>query len=141
MKNLIILLALAATCLQANAQKITEKEVPAAVKTSFAKLYPSATGVKWEKEKGLFEAEFKSNNVEQSVLFEANGQMAESEVEIAVKDLPPASQEYVKKHYPGQPIKEAAKITAANGTVTYEAEIKGMDILFDAKGNFIKESK
>ena len=141
MKNLIIILTIAAFSLQANAQKLTEKDVPPAVKTAFAKLYPLVKEVKWEKEDGKFEAGFNLNKLEQSVLFEENGKMVESEIEIAVKNLPASAQEYVKKHYPNQPIKSAAKITAANGTITYEAELKGKDVIFDATGNFIKESK
>ena len=33
----------------------------------------------------------------------------------------------------------SAKITKADGSVVYEAEIKGKDLLFDAKGNLIKK--
>ncbi len=38
-------------------------------------------------------------------------------------------------------MKEAAKITDAHGVVTYEAEVKGMDLLFDSAGKFLKEVK
>ncbi len=141
MKKLIFLLAIAAVSLQANAQKLADKDVPSTVKTSFTKLFPKATEVKWKKEDGNFEAGFDLNKIEQSVLFDANGKMLESEVEIDVKKLPEAAHTYMKKNYPNNPIKEAAKITAANGTVTYEAELKGKDVIFDAKGNFIKETK
>jgi hypothetical protein len=36
-------------------------------------------------------------------------------------------------------IKDAAKIVAEKGTVTYEAEIGNTDQLFDQSGNFIKK--
>jgi hypothetical protein len=61
--------------------------------------------------------------------------------EIELNQLPKGVLEYVKANYKGQKVKEAAKITDAKGTVTYEAEIKGMDILFDSNGKFIKEIK
>ena len=35
-------------------------------------------------------------------------------------------------------ISETAKITKADGTVVFEVEVKGKDLLFDAKGNIIK---
>jgi hypothetical protein len=38
-------------------------------------------------------------------------------------------------------VKETAKITKANGEVNYEVGIKGKDVLFDAKGKFLKEAK
>ena len=41
----------------------------------------------------------------------------------------------------GKNIKEGAKITKADGTVNYEAEVNGTDVIFDASGKFIKEAK
>jgi hypothetical protein len=60
-------------------------------------------------------------------------------VEIELNQLPKGVLDYVKKNYKDVSVKEAAKITDANGIVTYEAEIKGMDLLFDNNGKFIKE--
>ena len=109
--------------------------------TAFQKNFPQAKVEKWEKEGSNFEAEFELNKTEQSVLFDAQGNLLETEVEIELNQLPKGVLEYVKANYIGQKVKEAAKITDAKGTVTYEAEIKGMDILFDSTGKFIKEIK
>jgi len=47
-------------------QKITEKDIPAPVKTAFNNKFPGATDIKWEKEnKKELEANFKMNMVEQ----------------------------------------------------------------------------
>lgn len=81
------------------------------------------------------------NKTEQSVLFDAQGNLLETEVEIKLTQLPKGVLEYVKANYKGQKVKEAAKISDAKGTLTYEAEIKGMDLLFDSNGKFIKEIK
>ncbi|HQS04056.1 MAG TPA: hypothetical protein PLT16_00285 [Daejeonella sp.] len=97
--------------------------------------------MKWEKEDGKFEAGFKQNGNTMSALFEANGTMTESEMDIKVADLPAAVLSYVKDHYQGKSIKEGAKITKADGTVNYEAEVDGKDVIFDAAGNFLKELK
>lgn len=122
------------------AQKLKEADVPAAVKASFAKQYPGVTA-KWEKEDGKYEAGFKKDGTSISVLYEANGTMTESETDIKVADLPAAVLAYVKEHYKGKNIKEGAKITKADGTVNYEAEVDGKDVMFDATGKFIKEVK
>lgn len=122
------------------AQKIDASKVPAAVKTAFAKQYPGATA-KWEKEDGKYEAGFKQNGNTMSALFGANGTMTESEIDIEVSDLPAAVLAYVKEHYKGKTIKEGAKITKADGTVNYEAEVAGKDVIFDANGKFLKEVK
>jgi len=65
----------------------------------------------------------------------------ETEKEIPVKDLPASCANYILKNYSGATIKEASEITDAKGMKTYEAEIKGKDIVFDANGNFLKEEK
>ena len=114
--------------------------MPAAVKTSFTKQYPG-TIAEWEKEDGKYEAGFKQGGNNMSALFEANGTMTESEMDIKVSDLPASVLTYVKEHYKGKTIKEGAKITKADGTVNYEAEVDGKDVIFDAEGKFIKDEK
>lgn len=69
-----------------------------------------------------------------SVLYDINGNLLETEVPIAFTELPAAAQAMLK----GKKVKEAAKITNAKGAVTYEAEVKHKDILFDAQGNPVK---
>ena len=133
------MMALLATtvCLTANAQKINASKVPQAVKNSFTKNYPGTTAT-WEKEGAKFEAGFKQKGTTMSALFEANGTMTESETDMAVNQLPSKVLAYVKAHYPGKTVKEGAKITKADGTVTYEAEVNGKDVIFDASGNYMK---
>lgn len=141
MKSTVILLAMLFTTTFANAQKTQEKNVPAAVKSAFQKQYPDAKEVKWEMENGNYEAEFEQTETDYSVLLDASGNIIETEIEISVDALPANAKEYVSQNHAGQKIKEAAKITDAKGTVTYEAEIKGTDLLFDSNGVFIKEVK
>jgi len=141
MKKLALMTVAAMITSLTFAQKLQEKDVPASVKTAFQKNFPQAKVEKWEKEGSNFEAEFELNKTEQSVLFDPQGNLLETEVEIELNQLPKGVLEYVKANYIGQKVKEAAKITDAKGTVIYEAEIKGMDILFDSIGKFIKEIK
>jgi hypothetical protein len=119
------------------AQKIQEKDVPAPVKNAFQKQYPKVAAVKWTKEKEKFEASFDLSKVDNSVLFDGQGNVLETEVEIQTSQLPAGVLAYIKAQYK-QTIKEAAKITDAKGNITYEAEIKGKDLIFDSNGKFIK---
>lgn len=141
MKKLVLMMAVAMITSLTFAQKIQEKDVPASVKASFQKQYPNIKEVKWDKEGEKFEASFDLNKIDNSVLFDAQGKILETEVEIELNHLPKGVLEYVKANYKGQNVKEAAKITDAKGIVTYEAEIKGMDLLFDNNGKFIKQIK
>ncbi|HMH33038.1 MAG TPA: PepSY-like domain-containing protein [Puia sp.] len=138
-KSLTIAALIIALGLEANAQKLDASKVPAPVKESFAKKYPKIASVKWELEKGNYEAGFKQDGQSISVLFTANGTMTESEVDIKTSELPAAALSYVKTHYKGKSIKEGAKITKVNGEINYEAEVNGKDVIFDANGKFLKE--
>lgn len=141
MKKLILMTVAAMITSLTFAQKTQDKNVPAIIKSAFQKQYPDAKEVKWEKENGNYEAEFEVGETDYSVLIDASGNIIETEIEISNDALPANAKEYISKNYAGQKIKEAAKITDAKGTVTYEAEIKGKDLIFDSNGVFIREVK
>ena len=141
MKKTILLLAVAFIAFTANAQKTKEVNVPAIVKVAFAKKYPNTTVYKWEMEMGNYEAEFKSGSTEMSVLINGNGTIVLTETEMKATDLMPEITKYCAEKYAGKAIKEGSKLVDAKGGVTYEAEVNGMDVIFDAAGKFVKEEK
>lgn len=141
MKKLSILLTLSAGAVLINAQKVQQKDVPASVQKSFQKQFPTVKYVKWEKEKGNYEAGFKVNGTETSIVINSSGNILETETEINSNSLSTPIKEYIAKNHPHQKIKEAAKITDAKGLITYETEVNGKDLIFDSKGKFLKEIK
>lgn len=129
------------TVISVQAQKnLDAAKVPAAAKAAFAKAHPNVTG-KWEKEEGEYEVTFKEAEKEMSCVIDKAGTIKETETEIAPGELPAPVTAYIKKHYNGTKLKEAARIVKADGTTVYEAEIKGKDVLFDAAGNLVKTKK
>ncbi len=126
--------------LKSFSQKMKESEVPAAVKTSFGKLFPGSSA-KWEKEDGNYEAGFKKEGKTISATFQTDGTFMESETTIKETDLPPAVINYLQANYTNKKIKESAKITNATGVITYEAEVDKKDLIFDSNGKFLKEVK
>jgi hypothetical protein len=141
MKKLFFLTVMAGVIgLSGYGQKIKQSQVPAAAKTTFEKKYPGVQG-SWDKEDGNYEANFKQGGKDMSVLIDKDGPILETETDIAVTDLPKAAQDYVKQHYAGAKITEAAKIIKANGDINYEAEVNHKDVVFDVNGKFIKETK
>ncbi len=138
MSKYFMLVLMVLTFSSASAQKIV---VPELVKNSFTQKYPAVTGVKWDQENGNYEAEFLNNKVETSVVFDASGALLETEVSMDPASLPVKIQDYCKMNLPGKKIKEASKITAANGTVSFEAEISGADYIFNEKGEFVTKKE
>jgi hypothetical protein len=141
MKKIILsLFALLTVATIAMAQKVKTAAVPDAVKDALAKKYPNAGKAIWEKEKGNFEANWGGKSGEDmSVQFTPAGVFIEQVVAISPGELPAAVTVYVKQHYKGVKIIEAGKVTDAKGTLMYEAEVKGKDLVFDEKGNFLKK--
>ncbi len=132
-------LAIALLCaFNINAADKKNPTIPANIKTAFQKEYSGATKVKWEKEHGSYEASFTNNGKKMSVVYSAGGEKEETEVAIPIATLPAAAKKYAETK--GK-IKDAAEITKADGTTVYEAEVNGKDLIFDKKGNFIKEVK
>jgi hypothetical protein len=127
-----------AFCCCSCSKTVKEKDIPIAAKATFTSLYPKANNVKWTKEDGKFEAEFEQTGADISILIDANGTLVQTETEIATSTLPQAIRDYVSKNLNGKSIKEAAKIAAADGKLSYEAEVGGVDYLFDANGNFLE---
>lgn len=140
MKNyLLILLGTLMTISLFAQQKAID--VPAAATSSFQKAFPGATKVKWEKEENDYEVLFTFGNKEMSAVYTASGAMMEKEESMEAKELPATIRSYIKQHYKGATIKEAAKIIKQNGVVNYEAEVNEQDVLFDQNGKFLKEVK
>ena len=138
MKKTIVLLAVSVLSATAFGQKLREKQVPSPVTAAFRQQHADAKDVDWEKENGNYEAEFKEGQTELSVVYDAQGHLLETEVEISESELPSKAKEYIAQKYSGIKIKEAARITDSQGNVSYEAEVNKKDLIFDSNGTFIK---
>jgi hypothetical protein len=140
MKNFLVMTGCALSiCTTTFSQDIKPSQVPTVVKSALMKKYPEATKVSWEKENGNYEANWGGKSREDnSAQFTPEGLFVEIEKAISVNDLPASVKSYIKEHEKGAAIKEAARITDSKGKVTYEAEVKGKDLIFDENGNFLK---
>jgi hypothetical protein len=115
--------------------------VPSTVQKALKQKYPEAKNVGWEKENGNYEANWGGKSGEDnSVQFTPSGNFIEIVKAIPVHELPANTIAYVKEHYKVK-ITEAGKVTDAKGNTSYEAEVKGRDVIFDQNGNFVKAEK
>jgi hypothetical protein len=138
--KLLMGLAMALAVDNLKAQDLKTSDVPAIVKSALTKKYPEAGKVSWEKEKGNYEANWGGKSGEDnSVTFTPSGIFVNIVKAISISDLPKTVAPYVKAHYKGAKIREAGRVTDASGKTSYEAEIKGGDLIFDENGNFLKK--
>lgn len=138
MKKLFLLCSVMISLAATAQEKVT---APAAARTAFAKNFNGAKKVSWEKEDGNYEVSFEHSGKKMSAIYNPKGVLQETEHAIRISELPAPAATYMKAHYKGVSIKDAAKITKADGTVLYEAAIKGKDVVFDANGKFVKEAR
>jgi len=141
MKKAIVLLLFCASCATSAPLEGEEVNVPTAVKRSFEKTFPHAEHVAWIKEGADYEASFSQKKGAYSATFNLVGTLQATEKSIPDYALPNRALEYLRTHYAGAAIDEAAEITLADSTTNYEAEVKGMDVIFDDRGGFLKVVK
>ncbi|MCU0359499.1 MAG: hypothetical protein MUF75_02090 [Bacteroidia bacterium] len=123
------------------AQTIKEKEVPTSVLQAFRKDFPDVKAKSWEKEGDAYEAEFKINKTESSAVYNASGVFLEKEIEIKASELPKFVLDYFEKNQPGKKIKEASKITAADGRITFEVEMEDTEYKFQEEVGLFEVEK
>jgi uncharacterized membrane protein YkoI len=144
MKNLAIILSLMilfAGC----GQKQKDDGIPKNVKEKFSADYPNVTDAEWETEGEYFEAEAMVDGKMTSIIYDAEGNVIETEVEIAIEDLPEAAMTYLQHNFPGTKIMELEKGNHFEKGDFYEVEIlqgnMELEIYFDKDGNFIETIK
>jgi hypothetical protein len=140
MRKILSIILVLPVFVVASAQKLDANKIPLATKQAFMQKYPGVDG-KWEKEDGNYEVSFKKEGKPRSAVIDEKGAILETETDIEVSSLPAGIESYIKMHYKGAAIKEAAQIVKANGETIYEAEVNKIDLLFDANGKFIREAK
>ncbi len=140
MKNLFLLAFFLFSVSASFAGDLNASDVPANVKACVDSVFPKSTVVRWELEKGRYEAWVKKKDQEVAASVLPNGQLFAMIKSIQAKDLPKTTQEFIKKTAKLEEVREAEEIlyTRVNRTF-YMAKYKGFKYNFDDKGNFMSK--
>jgi hypothetical protein len=119
------------------------QSTPSAVKSTFAKKFPNAKSVEWEKENDSeWEAEFKINEVEYSANFSNDGTWKETEHEIKESELPNAVKNTLDNQFGDYKVEEVELIETPEFS-GYEIELeKGeetIELVIDNSGKVLKK--
>jgi len=134
--NRILAVALATIALSACT---SERKPDARIVAAFKTMHPSATVERWLDEPPNWEAKYTDGSEHGAVSFDATGKVVETELVIPAEALPTAAGEHIKEHYPAERVQGVERITRMNGTVTYEVQVTGKELVFDADGRFLEE--
>ena len=118
-------------------------KAPQKVKEAFAKKFPTAKKVKWDKESATeWEAEFKMNKVEYSANFTEDGTWKETEHEIDEKAIPKNVKTALMTAFPSYEIEEA-EISETKDGMVYEFEIEkgesNVEVVINSKGKIVSQ--
>jgi hypothetical protein len=120
---------------------IQDRDVPSSVMSAFNSAYPNTSGVKWKRDGSNYKAMYETSGMDQVVVYDASGNLVKTKSEIETSQLPSKAMEYVSANYNRDTVKEAFRVTDASGIMTYKAEVRGMYLIFDNNGNFVRSEK
>ena len=145
MKQLLTLTLAALLGLTAQAQKLTDDKVPAAVKAALIQRFPAAKQVAWEKEDAqAYEAKFTVGDNKQSANFDENGKWLSTETNIKKTDLPASIQSSIAKNFAGHDIGDPEKVESPEG-VSYKMKLKKegqkLEVVFLPDGTVKKQKE
>jgi hypothetical protein len=145
MKQLFTLTLAVLLGLTAQAQKLTDDKVPAAVKSALIKRFPAAKQVAWEKEDAqAYEAKFTVGDNKQSANFDENGTWLSTETNIKKTDIPAAIQSSLAKNFAGYDIGDPEKVESPEG-VLYKMKLKKegqkLEVVFLPDGTVKKQKE
>lgn len=136
MKIHLIIIACAAIWLTACVGKEKGDNVPESIKNKLMSMYPHASNVKWEMEGVNYEAMFKLEKNETSVILSPDGTHVQTETDVNETLLPQNVKDYVTSLLGGKKITSATVIEKPAGETSFEIEVDKEDYLFDATGQF-----
>ncbi|MEJ5963601.1 PepSY-like domain-containing protein [Pedobacter immunditicola] len=125
-----------------NAQDIAVKNLPAAVKTAFDKVFPEAKNVDWEMKGSNYEADFDIGRVDHKALYSARGKIISLEKDIHKSKLPANIAKSIKTKYPQGRIDDVDRIDTG-GEITYKIDIEGTPdvvVWYAPDAKFIREA-
>ncbi len=118
------------------------KEIPPQVINDFKAKFPSATKIKWEKNKEKIEAQFINDDSKMEIEY-LNNAWKKTSYEFKFEYTPQKIKDYIKQYYALYKIKEVNFTDNNLGERLYEVEIAKkkkdkMTLIFDINSNFLR---
>ena len=118
--------------------------VPAAVRTAFAQQFNGvAPTPSWNRRHGnCWEAAFRQSSGKAAVTtYAADGTWLQTAEVVSVKEIPTNARAYLLTEYAKKPPRRAARVTHADGTLTWQAYAGRQRIVFDRTGHLLRAGR
>lgn len=123
MKQLLSAISISSVLWGACSPELRESKVPSVVRNTVATRFAGAGAVEWEKEQQNYEAEFRIDTVDYTVLVNPDGTLLRFKHEIKPAQLPPAVQQTLQSQYAGYEVDGTEKIEQ-DGQTYYQVEVE-----------------
>lgn len=140
MKLTILLILLTGIISFAHSQEMATPAVPSSIQKAFQKSNPAITAPEWKQSGDSYTAVYSENQLERSITYNASGKVQLKEEQVTLAQLPTGVIKYINENHADGTIKKARKIVKSGGKYSYSVSIKGMELLFDANGNYLNPS-
>jgi hypothetical protein len=125
------------------AQDVKEKDVPAAIQSSFKTEFPKAKDVEWKLKEGKYKVEFEINGLDHFAKYGTDGKLIARGMKIRTSELPNAVTTAIKDVYAARMIDDAYRVDK-DGAAFYLVKLKGdpeTKVLYTADGQVAKMDK
>lgn len=141
MNKIIFLFSAGVLLIGACNQSQKSRQVPTNILEAFVKLHPKATILKWNDEPPIWEAKYKDGEEKGAASFNDKAEIVETELVIDQSQLPNSSTipNYINARYTNEKIRGCEKVIKQDGSITYEIQITGKEIIFNADGKYLSE--
>ena len=144
MKIYKLFLLLVFSTAMVTAQDLKDSDVPQKISNVFAKEYPQAQKVEWERKMDLYKVEFYNDNMEHEVYYSPSGKVVKKERDIMESGLPQSVRDAIKSKYSGYHIDDVEEHWENKGTM-YLVELKNgseeWKITYDSNGKVLQEKR
>lgn len=143
-KTFLAILLTAGLALELSAQEkqvVKDKDLPAAIQTSFRTEFPDARDAEWILKDGHYKVEFEVNDVDNIASFDASGTLISKGIEIRQNELPTAVTSALQSGHAGKGIDDVYKMEK-DGNIHYLVKFSGnpkTKVVYSADGQEIKE--
>jgi uncharacterized membrane protein YkoI len=142
MKAIILLATAISFAASSCGQNIPTSKVPSVVQNTVQTKFANAVKIEWERKEKLYEAEFKIDKTEHSVLVDEAGTLISTKTDIEVARLPAEITAAIAKDYAGYTVDDAEKIDK-DGVTYYQVELEGKgkedkELIFTSTGETTK---
>jgi uncharacterized membrane protein YkoI len=144
MKNIFLGLLATSTALYSCGQDLPASKVPSVVQNAVQAGFSAAADIEWEKKSNAYEAEFKLDSIEHSVLIDNTGKILSHKSDITEQDIPGPVMASIGRET-GYKVDDAEKLEK-DGIVYFQVELeargkKDKKVVYTADGTIAANIK